>query len=99
VALAEASLDCSPTTSLDDLVLIVSEIKLRRSKRIRCAVHMAAPGRELEIGIGANVSLGSKTVLTTAKRHFRITPRNGHRQGRPACLKCASSGLVRHADG
>jgi hypothetical protein len=60
VALAEASLDCSLTISLDDLVLIVNEIKLPRSKRIRCAVHMAAPGRELEIGIGANVRVGSK---------------------------------------
>jgi hypothetical protein len=34
---------------------------------------------------------GSSTVLMVSKRHFRITPRNGHRQGRSACLKCATN--------
>jgi hypothetical protein len=33
--------------------------------------------------------MGPKTVLTALKRHFRITPRNGHRQRRSACLKRA----------
>jgi hypothetical protein len=36
--------------------------------------------------------LGSKTVLTAPKRHFRSTPNNGHRQTAPTCLKHANLG-------
>jgi hypothetical protein len=31
-------------------------------------------------------------VLTAPKRHFRSAPNNGHRQGRPPCLKGANFG-------
>jgi hypothetical protein len=47
-------------------------------------------------GLGVtDVSVGSKTVLTAPKRHFRDTPINGHRQTDPACLKRANGGHER----
>jgi len=42
---------------------------------------------------GVHVGAGSKTVLTAPKRHFRVTPRNGHRQAVPACPKSANMRL------
>ena len=38
----------------------------------------------------ANYRCGSKTVPTAPKSHFRMTPINGHRRGRSACLKRAN---------
>ena len=39
------------------------------------------------------MSPSAKTVLTAPKRHFRVTPRNGHRQAVPACPKSANMRL------
>src|SRR6266849_5741365 len=44
---------------------------------------------------GAEDRFGSKTVLTAPKRHFRVTPRNGHRQNGPVGPVRANK---RHAD-
>jgi hypothetical protein len=44
--------------------------------------------------LGADVSDGSKTVLTAPKRRFRVTPINGHRQtGAIAIVEMDSSGI------
>jgi hypothetical protein len=33
------------------------------------------------------------------RHHFRSSPRNGHRQASPACLKRAMNGLMHHSKG
>jgi hypothetical protein len=45
-----------------------------------------------------NVRLGSRTVLTALKRHFRVTPRNGHHQVGPVRAKPDSCNAADRAD-
>jgi hypothetical protein len=53
-------------------------------------------GRETSLTASIECRLGSKTVLTAPKCHFRVTPRNGRHQVGPLGRVRANSSLDKH---
>jgi len=65
-----------------------------RSERRLCEEVHLKPASPLQHEMLADVSDGSKTVLTTLKSHFRSSPNNGHHLADPIGPFSATTGLM-----